>query len=754
MTFYSATALIRVFHNWYSYEGKWKNDASDRLGNVGSKSARVTDDTGDHADYLVKRISTEGKSNLRIEFWYKIAENISNGDFVEVRWRPNHDHDTDWRSLAGARIENESQGDWKKMSVSFPSDAEDHHDFEFSFAASLKKSGSQDKDEVRIDDLNLVYNYSACTPSTEICDGVDNDCDGQIDENLSRSTGQSGLCSDNTEVCSAGQWSASQSNYQPTAETCDNKDNDCDGQADENLSRPSLNQSGLCSGNTESCSAGRWVGNESNYQPTAEICDAQDNDCNGQTDEVFPVGDKCTVGLGACAATGSYQCADNEAGYACGATAGTPAVEACDGIDNDCDGLTDEDGVCDVDPICGDGVVNRENEQCDGSELSHECTTGDGYAGEQSCNTEQCTWNETCVTNERCGDGIKNGNEQCDGSTDLPNKLCNPDCKLIDQTYSIHGYKWNDQNGDSEFDCHYNNDERKVCEEKLGNWTIFLDDNENGKLDENEVSTTTATEGEDTGWYRFEGLLAGNYRVCEVNQRGWTGTYPAETNCHNLTLPADTAYTQNGIYAPEYDFGNRYSGYCGDGIVQQSREEQCDGTAGEIPSGYHCTDQCTIEKNQEEHREPEQQGGGAVPLWLLQLQSQQNKPPAGQVLGEKITNTDAASSSVSTPEICGEYITEYIYKGKNNNGNVVKKLQSFLNEFMGEKLSVSGLYNRLTIAAVNRFQLKYTDEVLRPWVAFGLPLRPTGIVYKTTRYQINRIKCGNRPMNFSAPVLP
>jgi hypothetical protein len=37
-----------------------------------------------------------------------------------------------------------------------------------------------------------------------------------------------------------------------------------------------------------------------------EICDGKDNDCDGQTDEGFNVGQSCTVGLGECARTGQY----------------------------------------------------------------------------------------------------------------------------------------------------------------------------------------------------------------------------------------------------------------------------------------------------------------------------------------------------------------------------------------------------------------------------------------------------------------
>lgn len=54
------------------------------------------------------------------------------------------------------------------------------------------------------------------------------------------------------------------------------------------------------------------------------------------------LGASCSVGVGACYAAGMKVCADNGVGTVCSATAGTPTTEVCDGIDNDCDGQTDE----------------------------------------------------------------------------------------------------------------------------------------------------------------------------------------------------------------------------------------------------------------------------------------------------------------------------------------------------------------------------------------------------------------------------
>ncbi len=80
----------------------------------------------------------------------------------------------------------------------------------------------------------------------------------------------------------------------------------------------------------------------------AEICDGLDNDGVAGVDNGFPVGQICTVGVGECARSDLYACSGDGSDVECGAIPGQPKNEgilwgnSCDdGKDNDCDGYTD-----------------------------------------------------------------------------------------------------------------------------------------------------------------------------------------------------------------------------------------------------------------------------------------------------------------------------------------------------------------------------------------------------------------------------
>jgi len=136
--------------------------------------------------------------------------------------------------------------------------------------------------------------HGPCEPTEETCNNQDDNCNGQTDENLARQCGTTnvGECKYGTQTCSAGNWGSCQGNIEPTTEICDGKDNNCNNQIDEALSAPDCQlQQGVCAGSKKRCggSSGWLDCNEYDYGPDYQqeeiSCDNKDNDCDDQIDE-------------------------------------------------------------------------------------------------------------------------------------------------------------------------------------------------------------------------------------------------------------------------------------------------------------------------------------------------------------------------------------------------------------------------------------------------------------------------------------
>lgn len=284
-------------------------------------------------------------------------------------------------------------------------------------------------------------------PQPEQCNGKDDDCDGFIDEDIPDKPCQTS-CQTGIQSCKNGEWSpCSQLKPITPQEICNGVDDNCDGVIDEGCdctdgsTRPcGLNQ-GICKPGKQSCVNGKWAALcEGAISPHPETCNQKDDDCDGLIDNIEPrvCRSACGQGLESCR-QGIWQ----------GCTAPLPQTEICNNLDDDCNGVIDDNLTRPCQSACGTGqqICDKGSWQpCNArsptpelcNNLDDDCNGKiDDGLGEITCGMGGCSQTvpscqqgkpATCQplppsAQEFCGNGI---DDNCDGKTDENCQSCLP----------------------------------------------------------------------------------------------------------------------------------------------------------------------------------------------------------------------------------------------------------------------------------------------------------------------------------------
>jgi hypothetical protein len=289
---------------------------------------------------------------------------------------------------------------------------------------------------------------STQAPQTEVCNGLDDDCDGVIDDGFSITTCGVGACFRVAQECN-GQMAGTCTPGTPGIETQNLIDDDCDGVIDNGFDCRLPDGGGVgrftnsptptilwvdggaypytlpCTSGLLRCEAdGGWSVLTPDVLPSKEVCDGVDNDCNGKSDvqDINDIGwERC--GEGACV-TYTPSC---KAGSPFACTPGMSSAEVCNGVDDNCNGTIDEGCGCRI----GDerscytgpsvtrdvGVCKAGERDCDGGEYTR--CQNQVLPSQEYCNMldDDCngTVDDLCLPDGGTGGGAGGGGGTSDG---------------------------------------------------------------------------------------------------------------------------------------------------------------------------------------------------------------------------------------------------------------------------------------------------------------------------------------------------